>query len=56
MTLEFWFWAIFVLSIIFNGYGYSQGPAWTGWRYGGLVVIILMGILGWQVFGGPVHH
>jgi hypothetical protein len=55
MSLQFWFWVLFVIGIIFYGYG-SAVPAWPGTRFGGILLVLLIGILGWQVFGAPVHH
>jgi len=47
------FWVVYILCLIFGGwFGYSA------WGYyglgGGLVVFLLIGILGWGVFGKPI--
>ncbi len=58
MTLAVWFWLFYVISIVFG--------IWDGWvpvaganpyaRRGWYVVLYLMlGCLGWKVFGSPVQ-
>jgi hypothetical protein len=54
MTPAFWFWAIYVLSIIFGIYrGYSDAPSRPYW-INSIVFYVLVGLLGWAVFGGPL--
>ncbi len=55
MSLELAFWVLFIVGIVFNAYGWYQ-PAWPGARFGGLLVIVLLGILGWAVFGAAIHR
>lgn len=44
------FWVIFVLAILFGGYGcWNTGNRWAAGM--SLVVAILLFLLGWQVFG-----
>ncbi len=57
MSAGVWYWLILVLSIIFGGLGY-YGP--EPYRRGivggfGLVLVILLGLLGYHVFGSPVQ-
>jgi cell division protein FtsW (lipid II flippase) len=52
MSSGIWFWIIFVIALLFG--------AWTEWpfqRRAGtvLVVFILLALLGYRVFGGPVQ-
>lgn len=55
MAAGIWFWVIFVLCTIFY--------LWSGWPTDGhflrlgsnLVVFILLGLLGWKVFGPPIQ-
>lgn len=53
MSIAIWFWVIYVIAILFN--------VWSTWpinraNAGGLVFFILIGLLGWAQFGGPVHR
>ena len=56
MALSIWFWVFYVLSIVFGGWGFYN-PAEPTWyrRFGGYAILwILVGILGYQVFGSVV--
>lgn len=52
MSAGIWFWIIFVISIIFGFWS-----VWPFERKSGiyLVVYILIGLLGWRVFGPVVQ-
>ena len=51
MTLGMIFWIFFLVALIVGVWqGRSSWPASVPW----LVVWILLGILGWAVFGGPI--
>lgn len=54
MSKSFLFWLIFVLWLLFGAwsfYGVRQfGPALGA----DVVLLILLGLLGWQVFGKPI--
>ncbi len=58
MGINIWFWLIYVLSLVFGGWGmgpwrYQQpGPYW-GFFGGYLVIFLLVGILGLHDFGSP---
>lgn len=56
MTLQIWFWLFYVLSLIFGFWTeYIPGQAYPyprGFRH--LLFYILIGILGWHVFGSPI--
>ena len=55
MPLGFWFWLIFVLAILFGGFTYWPGSPWgrfAPWSWA--VLFILLGILGFHDFGGPL--
>jgi hypothetical protein len=56
MTLQFWFWIIYVLALFFSWFGYyEKGQVYPWPRFGGgFVLWLLIGILGWHNFGGPV--
>lgn len=55
MSIGVWFWIIYVVAVLFSAYSLYAPPAW-GPRFGGLVSIVLFGLLGIAVFGGPVHR
>lgn len=52
MTAGQWFWIVYVIFFIFGG--------WIAWPYGGraigatVVIMLLIGLLGWGVFGPPL--
>ena len=51
MPIGFIFWGIFLIIIVLSLIGYTQGAAWQyGWA-NNIVVLILLFLLGWQVFG-----
>ena len=56
MTLAIWFWILYVISLLFGLWAeYVPGqpyPYPRGFRH--FLFYILIGILGIQVFGGPV--
>ena len=61
MPAGIWFWIIYVLCVVFGLWAWwpaapPQGQAWGGFRpLGGILVIfILIGLLGWEVFGPPL--
>ena len=52
MPMSFLFWVVYVIAVLFG--------AWSIWPFGRssggwLVVAVLIGLLGWRVFGGPVQ-
>ncbi len=57
MTLNIWFWLIYVLALLFGLYGeYLPGQPYPFRRGMGVFVeYILIGLLGWQVFGSAVR-
>lgn len=51
-----WFWIFYVICIVFTGWTYY--PYEGSWYrpFGGvLVMYILIGLLGWGVFGPPIR-
>jgi hypothetical protein len=48
------FWVIFIICLLFTGWSF-----YSSWQYasigGGLVTFILIGLLGWQVYGPPIQ-
>ena len=55
LSLGLLFWLIFILAIVFGGYG-ALVPTWPGARWSGLVGIVLIGILGLAEFGFRLSH
>jgi|HubBroStandDraft_1064217.scaffolds.fasta_scaffold3366928_1 hypothetical protein len=57
MPLSVLFWVIYILAILFSWWGYytPSDPAWFR-RAGGMTVIwVLVGILGYRVFGPAIR-
>lgn len=54
MTAGNWFWIIYIIILICGSFfGFSSGLD-RRWLGGGVVVIILIGLLGWGIFGPPI--
>ena len=56
MPLNYLFWGIYILAVIFTLWT-SYEPAAPNWRYrsgGYLVTWILIGLLGYRVFGSAI--
>jgi hypothetical protein len=56
MELKNWFWVFYVLALILWGWmEYVPGQPYPVRRLpGGLLFFVLIGLLGWQVFGSAV--
>jgi TctA family transporter len=57
MTLSILFWVLYVVSILFSLYTNqvnNQPFPFRTWAGSSLIVFILLGILGWAVFGSVV--
>lgn len=56
MTISTLFWAVWLLCLIFGGVGAFRSEPAGRWYGGGfsLVVWVLLGLLGWSVFGSPI--
>lgn len=53
MGAGIWFWILFVVGVIFGGAGaYYPDAKWP--RLWPLWVLVLIGLLGWSVYGGPL--
>ena len=58
MSCAIWFWIIFVISLLFFGYTSftpANTPANPSARWSWFVLFVLLGLLGWRVFGHPVQ-
>lgn len=55
MPLNLLFWTLYIISVVFGAWAYYDGqPLWYK-RFGGYFVLwILVGILGWRVFGSAI--
>ena len=56
MSLQVWFWAIFVISLLFGCFDEYEASKPYPWHVGlrHLLLYVLVGILAWAQFGGPV--
>lgn len=55
MSMAILFWIVFIVALIFGGLGYNrEAPNRWGLGYN-LVIWLLLGLLGWAVFGKPIH-
>lgn len=55
MNAGIWFWLLYVLTLL--GFaGAFANESWRGrWSSGsGFVVMVLLGLLGWGLFGSPI--
>jgi len=49
-----WFWIIYVIICLMSGgYGFSTDLD-RRWLGGGFVLLVLVGLLGWGIFGPPI--
>lgn len=53
MSAGIWFWIIYVICLLFGVYLTHNNFTFLG---GSLVIFILVGLLGWQVFGPPIKR
>lgn len=53
MTKDAWFWIVLVIWVLFGFYSNrpKDGPWNFGWLGDRLVLIVLLGLLGWHCFG-----
>jgi len=56
MSIGFVFWLLMLLWIIFWGVRTVHPTVLGGWTWGGdLLIFILFFLVGWHVFGWPIH-
>lgn len=56
MTWDLFFWIVFIVAIFGGGYVYWPSDRAGAIRCGhGLLIVLLIFILGWRVFGPIVH-
>jgi hypothetical protein len=49
------FWVIYIVCLILWLCGSFLGSPYLHYAGGGVIEFILIGLLGWQVYGPPVH-
>lgn len=54
MNLQLLFWVLYLVALIFGAY--TNRASLPGWAGGSLLHFILIGILGWAVFGAAIHR
>jgi hypothetical protein len=53
MTIAMLFWILFIIGFIFHGV--INRSALAGWAMDSLFWWVLIGLLGFEVFGGPIR-
>lgn len=56
MSAGVWFWILYVIGLLFSLYVVFPSGETPNWKpFGGsLLIWLLIGLLGWQVFGAPL--
>lgn len=60
MNIATWFWVLMVISLLFGVFGMwnrttpTPNP-WAPWAFS-LLLWVLLGLLGWGIFGAAVHR
>ena len=57
MTFGLVFWILMLLWLVFEFWGFYSPPAdarWRGWGSSFFLFILFL-LLGWKVFGAPIH-
>ncbi len=54
MSLQIFFWVAFLIALLFSAY--QNRANFPGWAGGTLIWFLLIGILGYAVFGAMVKH
>jgi len=53
MSAGIWFWIIYVICGLLGGFfGWQTGS--RTWLWPGVIVYLLIGLLGWGIFGAPI--
>ena len=55
MTFGLIFWILMLLWLVYGVWGYWAGPQPYYWHGHGVLLFILFLLLGWKIFGAPVH-
>lgn len=51
MSIGLLFWVLFVIGFIFGGWSFRQPDQKWGFYGGGFLILVLLFLLGWRVFG-----
>jgi hypothetical protein len=54
MNAGIWFWIFYVISLVFGGGWYWRNPGSQVFGPYALMFYILIGLLGWGIFGAPI--
>lgn len=54
MGANIWFWIIYVICVLFTGWSIYPAPDYRS-HFPTLVTFVLIGLLGWGVFGPPIR-
>ncbi len=54
MPIQTLFWVIYLFALLIGGWGYYGQEAWPRRAGGHFVLWLLVGIIGWKVFGSAV--
>jgi hypothetical protein len=58
MKIGMLFWILMLIWVVFGAWWYwagASGPGAYGPVGGGLLLLVLVGLLGWKVFGAPLE-
>lgn len=53
MSMGLLYWILMLLWLVFGLWWHW--PAWQGWAGGNLFTFVLFLLLGWKIFGPPIH-
>lgn len=54
MSAGNWFWIIYVILVLFGGYLCWPSFNDRRWVGGYAILVVLIGVLGWGIFGPPI--
>lgn len=55
MSIAVAFWIVWLFMLLFGGYGLYTSPN-RYWGAGGLLFLGILAIVGWKLFGAPIHN
>ncbi len=55
MSAGIWFWIIYVVGLFFGGGWVFRSPENRTYAVPGLIFWVLIGLVGWGVFGPPIR-
>lgn len=54
MQIGLLFWVLWIIALVFGLY--TNRANWPTWAGGSLLYFVLIGLLGWAVFGSAIKH